>query len=177
MPPKLYLLFVSTFYLFNKFCFFFIPTFPPCFYCIWSLNGQGQVVFIIAFNILDKYYIHIFLDICINTHNVYRKVFNYKWPIQSQVSAMVLVLILNICKLNNSSIYRNVTSSSAVVGCMATHESKLALVAPILMATANPCSISSQPWPIIWSPNTCDDNNIFVFKCKCVLTIYSKISV
>lgn len=49
----------------------------------------------------------------------------------------------------NSSIYRNVTSSSADVGCMATHESKLALVAPILMATANPCSISSQPWPII----------------------------
>lgn len=51
-------------------------------------------------------------------------------------------------------IYRMVTSSSEDVGCMATQSSNCAFVAPILMATPNPWSISSHPWPTMWSPIT-----------------------
>ena len=42
-----------------------------------------------------------------------------------------------------------VTSSSAAVGCTATQLSKSALVAPIFIATAKPCSASSQPIPAV----------------------------
>lgn len=52
------------------------------------------------------------------------------------------------------SIYLIVTSSSADVGWMATVSSKSFFVAPILTATANPCSISSAPSPTIWTPTT-----------------------
>ena len=48
-----------------------------------------------------------------------------------------------------------VTSSSEDVGWIATVRSKSAFVAPILTATEKPCSISSQPRPIMWMPNTC----------------------
>ena len=41
-----------------------------------------------------------------------------------------------------------VTNSSEAVGWIAIQESKSALVAPIFMATAKPCSISSLPIPI-----------------------------
>ena len=37
---------------------------------------------------------------------------------------------------------------------MAQQLSKSALVAPILMATPNPCSISSHPIPMMWRPTT-----------------------
>ena len=47
-----------------------------------------------------------------------------------------------------------VTNSSAAVGCMATHESKSAFVAPIFIATPNPCSISSAPIPTTCNPTT-----------------------
>lgn len=50
---------------------------------------------------------------------------------------------------------RSVTSSSAEVGWMATVLSRSALVAPILTATAKPCSISSQPSPCMCNPTTC----------------------
>mmetsp|Transcript_4289 Transcript_4289/g.13525 ORF Transcript_4289/g.13525 Transcript_4289/m.13525 type:complete len:213 (+) Transcript_4289:235-873(+) len=47
-----------------------------------------------------------------------------------------------------------VTNSSAAVGWMAQAWSKSALVAPILTATAKPCSISSAAMPITWRPTT-----------------------
>lgn len=56
-----------------------------------------------------------------------------------------------------STLQRIVTSSSAEVGWIATVLSKSALVAPILMATAKPCSISSQPRPCICSPTTFEE--------------------
>src|SRR5690606_6389977 len=47
---------------------------------------------------------------------------------------------------------RKVTSSSAMVGWMATVSSKSRFVAPIFTATAKPCSISSAPGPITCRP-------------------------
>lgn len=47
-----------------------------------------------------------------------------------------------------------VTISSALVGCMATQLSKSFLVAPIFMATPNPCSISTLPSPKMCNPTT-----------------------
>jgi hypothetical protein len=41
-----------------------------------------------------------------------------------------------------------VTSSSAAVGCTATQLSKSVFVAPIFIASAKPCSASSQPMPV-----------------------------
>jgi len=46
---------------------------------------------------------------------------------------------------------------------MATQLSKSALVAPILMATPNPCSISSDSMPMMWRPTTC--------RCVCVCVV------
>ena len=47
-----------------------------------------------------------------------------------------------------------VTISSDDVGWIATTESKSALVAPIFIATAKPCRISSTAMPIMCSPIT-----------------------
>jgi len=47
-----------------------------------------------------------------------------------------------------------VTSSSALLGWMATVRSKSALVAPIFTATAKPCIISSALSPMMWMPTT-----------------------
>ncbi len=44
---------------------------------------------------------------------------------------------------------RIVTSSSELVGWIATVSSKSFLVAPMRIATANPCSISSAPLPMM----------------------------
>lgn len=66
---------------------------------------------------------------------------------------------------------RIVTNSSDEVGWMATVLSKSALVAPILMATANPCSISSQPMPCICKPTTCRDETVQVIKLSRTLCI------
>lgn len=48
--------------------------------------------------------------------------------------------------------------------------SKSALVAPILTATAKPCSISSEPRPCMCSPTTCSRNTGLKMRCsrKCV---------
>ena len=45
-----------------------------------------------------------------------------------------------------------VTSSSALVGCIAMHASKSLFLAPILTATPNPCIISLLPAPKICIP-------------------------
>ena len=52
------------------------------------------------------------------------------------------------------SVYLRVTNSSEEVGWIATQLSKSALVAPILIATANPCSSSSDPIPMTCRPTT-----------------------
>ena len=51
-------------------------------------------------------------------------------------------------------LWRGVRPDTALVGWIATVSSKSFLVAPILMATAKPCSISSAPSPMMWQPTT-----------------------
>ena len=48
--------------------------------------------------------------------------------------------------------HRNLTSSSALVGCIATVESKSLFLAPIFTATPKPCIISELPSPKICIP-------------------------
>ncbi len=83
----------------------------------------------------------------------------YSWP-NSKVKIYLIVNHKMLRCVTMVLAYRKVTSSSDDVGWMATVLSKSCLVAPILMATAKPCSISSHPWPIMCKPSTWKHNTI-----------------
>ncbi len=78
---------------------------------------------------------------------------HFPWP---DCETIILCKILRCVSLVSA--YRMVTSSSDEVGCMAIVLSKSFLVAPILIATAKPCNISSQPCPIMCRPSTWKHN-------------------
>ena len=95
--------------------------------CRWVIRTTTASVIIINVNVNISFY-----------HARTRK----RTHTLSLCSLCSLCSLLSLCL--PPSLYRMVTSSSAAVGWMATDESKSALVAPIFIATPNPCKISSH---------------------------------
>lgn len=70
------------------------------------------------------------------------------------LKGMSLLIMYNLSLSTLFPLYFSVTSSSALVGCIATQVSKSFFVAPIFTATPNPCNISLHPAPRICNPTT-----------------------